>query len=594
MSDQRDKIRQKMLDAEQKAAYWLHLGNRALERGDTEKAERHYDRSQRWHDEMIRQEELLHSTSADAMKRIARIRRCRDDDKDPHHELPVEDQRWCLFSDDGKTLRGRHKNRGDAKKQDRSLRGRRAALERLAVIQKCRKKDQDDRPLSEQVWCLYTKDGPEKGRLLGRHKTKDDALRQERAIHVNAAASCGGDQTMSKRTAKKWRSLPKGWTQKSAEEFWDSIGGSVSKCIKEIEGVEGIDDAGAFCASLADRIEGTGWRHEKRSSARSVVAMHREQAWSGVRYVLPDWASFNSRAGDAFVSGNQSRFHVQMVQTQDGDWYYKTPYGSAFTFEELKADLEDWAREDGTDLQKPSQGTPLSYGSIRQQIERLGIQAGMAGDMAMVAVAELAIWGNTENPQDLPVHVRSRRDAVDECTAVIHDAQVANQGGTTANTRKENTTVSTRRRAPKRSAKNAQLPDRIKVAGHVYRKARFMEPMIEYGEWVIVDGPYGGEVIPAEYVNSEDYERLKQELDAEGTGGEVSVEGTSLRDFMENNVIYEIDLVKGYGAYMSAPGYMDRTDTVVFDTEEEALEYLKEEHMDPEEYPEFYEDEDEE
>jgi len=58
------------------------------------------------------------------MKRIARIRHCRDEDLDPHHELPVEDQRWCLYSDDGKTLRGRHKNRRDAKDQDRNLRGR--------------------------------------------------------------------------------------------------------------------------------------------------------------------------------------------------------------------------------------------------------------------------------------------------------------------------------------------------------------------------------------------------------------------------------------------------------------------------------------
>lgn len=38
--------------AEQRAAYWLHLGNKAAERGEKSKAERHYERSQKWHDRM--------------------------------------------------------------------------------------------------------------------------------------------------------------------------------------------------------------------------------------------------------------------------------------------------------------------------------------------------------------------------------------------------------------------------------------------------------------------------------------------------------------------------------------------------------------
>ena len=38
--------------ATQMAARWLHYGNKATERGDHELAERHYDRSQKWHDKM--------------------------------------------------------------------------------------------------------------------------------------------------------------------------------------------------------------------------------------------------------------------------------------------------------------------------------------------------------------------------------------------------------------------------------------------------------------------------------------------------------------------------------------------------------------
>ena len=43
----------KLRDVTDKAARWLHLGNLASERGEKDKAERHYQRSQKWHDKMI-------------------------------------------------------------------------------------------------------------------------------------------------------------------------------------------------------------------------------------------------------------------------------------------------------------------------------------------------------------------------------------------------------------------------------------------------------------------------------------------------------------------------------------------------------------
>lgn len=57
---------------------------------------------------------------------------------------------------------------------------------KLATIKKCREEDKDDRPESEQRWCLYTKDGSE---LLGRHPTKEEAMDQEAAIHANASVN---------------------------------------------------------------------------------------------------------------------------------------------------------------------------------------------------------------------------------------------------------------------------------------------------------------------------------------------------------------------------------------------------------------------
>jgi len=59
-----------------------------------------------------------------------------------------------------------------------------------------------------------------------------------------------------------WGSLPHGWTKKSLESFWNSIGGSVTKCIEKVEGH--VDDPGAFCASCKDRVTGkTTWRGKK-------------------------------------------------------------------------------------------------------------------------------------------------------------------------------------------------------------------------------------------------------------------------------------------------------------------------------------------
>lgn len=43
------------------------------------------------------------------------------------------------------------------------------------------------------------------------------------------------------------------------------------------------------------------------------------------------------------------------------------------------------------------------------------------------------------------------------------------------------------------------------------------------------------------------------------------------------------EMVKGYGARLSAPGYLDCTSWAVFDTEQEAIDYLKKNFDDEEE-----------
>lgn len=60
-----------------------------------------------------------------------------------------------------------------------------------------------------------------------------------------------------------WESLPKGWTEESLKSMWNTMTGDVkhkvSSCMRKMEGK--VDDPGAFCASLADKILGrTDWR----------------------------------------------------------------------------------------------------------------------------------------------------------------------------------------------------------------------------------------------------------------------------------------------------------------------------------------------
>jgi hypothetical protein len=87
-----------------------------------------------------------------------------------------------------------------------------------------------------------------------------------RAIAAGELVVTYGELRDTIRTADKWKTKPKGWTNESRKKFWESLTGGVKqktkKCIKEMTGK--VSDPGAFCGSLRDRVEGKSWRHEKR------------------------------------------------------------------------------------------------------------------------------------------------------------------------------------------------------------------------------------------------------------------------------------------------------------------------------------------
>jgi hypothetical protein len=111
------------------------------------------------------------------------------------------------------------------------------------------------------------------------------------------------------------------------------------------------------------------------------------------------------------------------------------------------------------------------------------------------------------------------------------------------------------------------------------KTAAFMEPDIQEGEWVEIDGGQGTEAVPSEYVDMDEVESLKQAVEAEG---KADLNGMKIQDYFENRVISSIEVKTGWGARMSAPGYMDSTPWAVFATEADAVEYLKDQGADDE------------
>ena len=76
------------------------------------------------------------------------------------------------------------------------------------------------------------------------------------------------------RVAKKWKDLPKGWTQESVRKFWDSLTDRapkhpVSRCIREMDGK--VSNPGAFCGGLADQMI-PGWREEAAKERKDKKA----------------------------------------------------------------------------------------------------------------------------------------------------------------------------------------------------------------------------------------------------------------------------------------------------------------------------------
>ena len=115
-----------------------------------------------------------------------------------------------------------------------------------------------------------------------------------------------------------------------------------------------------------------------------------------------------------------------------------------------------------------------------------------------------------------------------------------------------------------------------------------MEQQIEHGLWLEIDGPCGVDVIPSDLVAGHwvwaigDTHTPPAEDASEDDKDAWALMCESVSDYTENRKIWSIHYRKGYGARLSAPGYMDCTLWSVFDTEDEAREYLRDQYGDDE------------
>ncbi len=121
-------------------------------------------------------------------------------------------------------------------------------------------------------------------------------------------------------------------------------------------------------------------------------------------------------------------------------------------------------------------------------------------------------------------------------------------------------------------------------------KEAFMEPEIVQGTWYEIDGPAGIAFYNVDILGP--ISEIEDEYEPDETGAapklgdmidwEEMETPAGLLDYIENPEVWNITKREGYGARMSAPGYLDSTDWSVYDTEEEAEEELKDMYSDEE------------
>lgn len=100
----------------------------------------------------------------------------------------------------------------------------------------------------------------------------------------------------------------------------------------------------------------------------------------------------------------------------------------------------------------------------------------------------------------------------------------------------------------------------------------FMEPEIVFGQWYEVETDNGTDFVPADVVGVLPIVKGEVVVHDHAQWEEIY---TAVRPYCDGKLL-EVTLREGYGARLSAPGYLDCTEWSVFETEEEAEAHLEE------------------
>ena len=107
----------------------------------------------------------------------------------------------------------------------------------------------------------------------------------------------------------------------------------------------------------------------------------------------------------------------------------------------------------------------------------------------------------------------------------------------------------------------------------------FMEPqMTGLAPWIRVDGPMGGDHIPADVpFTTAQWPKIREQIELADDLDDIEPDVIDeILKYTENRELWEVDVVDGYGVRLSAPGYMDATDWEVFRSKSAAEKRLQE------------------
>lgn len=90
--------------------------------------------------------------------------------------------------------------------------------------------------------------------------------------------------------------------------------------------------------------------------------------------------------------------------------------------------------------------------------------------------------------------------------------------------------------------------------------------------WIEIDGTSG-----ITYLEADTFPEIQRaiNLDNQSEAEELAI------DCYDGHQIFDVSLREGYGARLTAPGYLDSTEWSVFDTLQEAKDYLRDTYDDP-------------